>query len=116
MSYSLTRPADAIRLLVDYFLDERMEAEGAGHMLATPYSELTCGHAQGMAGDSAVYLLGTSNRDTNWLTKEIQAAFFYLGLEPKHSSCFSIEGSLGCGHKPPPSPALSSPLDHRAAE
>lgn len=50
MSYSLSCPADAIRLLVEYFLDERMEAEGPGHMLATPYIELTCGHAQGWLG------------------------------------------------------------------
>lgn len=46
-------------------------------MLVTPYIELTCGRAQGMAGGSAIYLLGTSNRDTNWLTKDIQASIFF---------------------------------------
>ena len=97
MSYSLTCPADAIRLLVEYFLDERMEAEGAGHMLATAYIELTCGHAQGKAGDSAVYLLGTSNRDANWLTKEIQAAFFILALNPNTAAVFQLKAVWAVG-------------------
>lgn len=108
MSYSLTCPADAVRLLVEYFLDEQMEAEGAGYVLVTPYIELTCGHAQGLAGGSPIYLLDTSNRDTNWLTKDIWASIFYLALNPDTAAAFSTEGSLGCGHKPPPSPALSS--------
>ena len=35
-SISLTCPGDAIRLLVEYFLDAQMEAEGADYMLVTP--------------------------------------------------------------------------------